>query len=91
MKNLFATLLIGTSVVAGTAHANFLSLSESNYPFVENAVSPIQENLIVEQSFQSDSDYPTIRTESTKTRAEVRQELLEYKRSHPNYETESRP
>ncbi|HBP30805.1 MAG TPA: hypothetical protein DD666_15465 [Advenella kashmirensis] len=81
MKNVLASLLFGAAFVAGAAHA--ADFSESQYPFPENAVSPVQQNLIVEQSNTSDSSYPAILVRSTDSRADVQRDLAGYQAEHP--------
>ena len=81
MKNVFTSLLIGTAFVAGAAHAT--DFSETQYPFVKNAVSPVQQNLIVDQNDTNDSAYPAIRIQSSASRADVRQELATYQAQNP--------
>ena len=78
MKSVFTALLIGATFAAGAAHAS----SESSYPFPANAVSPVQENLVVEQNSQRDSAYPVIRVESTSHRSDVQRDLAAYQAAH---------
>jgi hypothetical protein len=78
MKKLSTALFIGAAFVAGAAHAS----SESSYPFPDNAVSPVQENLIVEQNSEQNSAYPVIRVKSTSNRSEVQRDLAVYQAVH---------
>ena len=84
MKNVLASVLVGAAFVAGSAHA--AGFGDSQYPFPENAVSPVQQNLIVDQSGTSDSSYPAIRVQSTDSRANVQRELADYQAAHPTDE-----
>ncbi len=78
MKTLPTALFIGATFVAGAVHAS----SESAYPFPDNAVSPVQENLIVEQNSEQDSAYPVIRVKSTNERSDVQSDLAVYQAAH---------
>ncbi len=78
MKKLSTALFIGAAFIAGTAHAS----SESSYPFPDNAVSPVQENLIVEQNSEQNSAYPVIRVKSTNNRSDVQRDLAVYQAAH---------
>lgn len=84
MKNVVASLLFGAAFVAGAAHA--ADYVETGYPFVQNAVSPVQQNLVVEQNDPRDSAYPTVRVQSTESRAEVQRDLTAYQAQHPEDE-----
>jgi len=81
MKNVLASLLFGAAFATGAAHA--AGFSDSQYGFPENAVSPVQQNLIVEQSDTNDSAYPAILIRSTDSRADVQRDLTAYQAEHP--------
>ncbi len=81
MKKVLASLIFGAAFVA--AAANAADVSENNYPNVEHAVSPVQQNLVVDQSGVRDSAYPRVRSESTENRSEVQRELAAYNQQHP--------
>ncbi|MGO1767792.1 hypothetical protein CAP48_04035 [Advenella sp. S44] len=81
MKNVFASLVLGAAFIGGAAHAS--GFSESQYHFPENAVSPVQQNLIVEQSDTNDTSYPAILVRSTDSRANVQRDLAAYRAEHP--------
>ncbi len=82
MKNVVASLLFGAAFVSGAAHA--ADYAETGYPFVKDAVSPVQQNLVVEQNDPRDSAYPTIRVQSTETRTSVERDLAAYQTQHPD-------
>lgn len=84
MKNVFASLVFGAAFVAGAAHAG--DFSESRYPVIDNAVSPVQQNLIVDQSDTNDTSYPAILTRSTESRADVKRDLAAYQAENPTDE-----
>ncbi len=76
MKKVFTTLLISASfAAAGAAHAS----SESAYPFPDNAVSPVQQNLVVEQDTMSNNAYPAVLVRSTANRSDVLRDLAAYR------------
>ena len=81
MKNVFASLILGAAFIGGAAHA--AGFSESQYGFPENAVSPVQQNLIVDQTDTNDSSYPAILIRSTNSRADVQSDLAAYQAQHP--------
>src|SRR5690606_39859880 len=81
MKIVIASLLFGTAFAAVAAHA--AEFSESQYSFPENAVSPVQQNLIVDQNDTNDTSYPAILVRSTDSRADVQRDLAAYQAEHP--------
>lgn len=85
MKNVLASLLFGAAFVAGAAHAsNAYEFSDTTYPDITNFVSPVQQDIVADQSNTTDTSYPAIIVRSTKSHADVMNELAAYRAANPD-------
>lgn len=82
MKNVLASLLFGAAFVAGAANA--YDFSDTSYPEIENAVSPVVQDIVADQSNATDTSYPAIIVRSTKSHADVMNELAAYRAANPD-------
>ena len=79
MKTIINDIILSSAFITGTAFAQ----AESANPAVQGVDGP----QVVETSnrpMRSDSAYPNFETQSSKSRAEVKQELETHKQENPN-------